>query len=229
MSNKKNPQTIKFTLPIVMLMVIIGGVWLNKLIQKTSFATSDDKEKLVEHYQEQQMMEEKGIIRVGNRYLQYGVKEQGGIKPITDMLEGECRDDHCKIERYYTYVKRLPYEAGTKNKDKNALDVILNGKGDCDERSYLFASMLFQNHYESVIIYTQDHAFVGVHIPNYDTTEPRCYLLIKGKKYYYAETTDINGYLGSYNGVDPQKYVLIYDVNAKKEIPLGEVKAMIYH
>ena len=228
MSDKQTSKPINFTLPIVIVMVIIVVMGIKGLLNKTSFAPSNDEKKMVEHYAEQRMMDEKGIIRVGNRYIQYGVKEQGGIKPITDMLEHECTTDYCKIERYYTYVKRLPYERGTKNKDKNALDVIMSGKGDCDERSYLFASMLLQNHYESVIIYTQDHAFVGVHIPNYDTTEHRGYLLIQGKKYYYAETTDINGYLGSYNGVQPKEYVLIYDVNGKKEIPLGEVKAMIY-
>jgi len=228
MFDKKTPKPINFTLPILLLMGIMVLFGIKILMNKTSFAPSNNEKKMVEQYQEQQMMEEKGIIKVGDRYLQYGVKEQGEIKPITDMLEHDCSNDYCKIERYYTYVKRLPYESGTKNKDKNAIDVIMSGKGDCDERSYLFASMLVQNHYESVIIYTKDHAFVGVHIPNYDTREPRCYLLINGKKYYYAETTDINGYVGSYNGVDPTKYVVIYNVNTKKEIPLGEVKAMIY-
>lgn len=178
--------------------------------------------------EEQAYMQEHHLIKLGSEYHWYGVKENGEVKPITNALEMNCQNDFCKIENYFNYVKKIPYEKGETNRNKNAIDVLMEGKGDCDERSDLLASLMIQGKYETILIYTKDHTFAGINVPNYNTNERKSYFEYNNKKYYYAETTNINAYVGMYNGIDPKEFKYIYNVNEKKEIPMDQVKAQIY-
>lgn len=178
--------------------------------------------------EERAHMEENHLIKLGNEYHWYEVKENREVKPITDALEKNCKNDFCKVENYFNYIKKIPYEKGQNNKNRNPIDIIMDGKGDCDERSYLLASLMIQGGYETILIYTKDHTFAGINIPNYETNERKSYLEYNGKKYYYAETTNINAYVGMYNGIDPKEFKYAYSVNEKKEIPLNELQANIY-
>lgn len=179
-------------------------------------------------YEEQNYMQEHNLIKIQDCYVWYGVKENGEVKPITDQLERNCHNDFCKIENYFNYVKNIPYQEGEKNKDKNAVDILMKGKGDCDEKSYLLASMALQGKYQSIMIYTKDHAFLGINIPNYATNEKRSYLEINNRKYYYADSINKASWIGAYNGIDPKEYKFVYNVNERKEIPMSEIKAKIY-
>lgn len=213
-------------IPIIIAVLIFS--YINKKAKSNQIETQESN--IIEPTKEveEQYMKENHIIKIGDRYQWYDVKESREVKPITDALERNCKNDFCKIENYFNYVKKIPYEAGRSNRDRNPIDIIMEGKGDCDERSYLLASMMISNHYESIIIYTKDHAFIGLNIPNYDTEEPRSYFLYKNKKFYYAETTDKNAVIGAYNGIDPKELIHVYSVNEKKEIPLDQLNVQIY-
>lgn len=161
---------------------------------------------------------------MGDIYLKYGVKEHGEVKPITDILNRNCKNDQCKIENYFDYVKKIPYRKGEKNKDKNSIDVIVKGAGDCDEKSYLFTSMLLEGKYKCLLIYTKNHTFVCVNIPNLQNDINRSYISINNVKYYYAETTQTNAYIGAYNLIDPKDFLIVYDPITKKEVPIHTIQ-----
>lgn len=178
--------------------------------------------------EERAYMQEHNLIKLGNKYHWCEIKTDKEIKPITKALDMDCQNDPCKIRKYFDYVKKIPYEKGKQNQEKNAVDVVEEWKGDCDERSYLLASMMIANGYQTIILYTKDHAFTGVNIPNFDTDERRSYFTYKDKKYYYAETTNPNGYIGAYNGIDPKEIIHAYNINDKREIPLNQIYVQIF-
>lgn len=178
--------------------------------------------------EEKAYMQEHNLIKLGSEYHWCGIKESDEIKPITKALDMGCQNDFCKIEKYFDYVKNIPYEKGTPNKDKNAVEVMKQWKGDCDERSDLLASMMIANNYQIILIYTKDHTFAAVNIPNYQTEEKKSYFEYRGQKYYWAETTDPNAVIGSYNRIEAKEIRFAYNANEKKEIPINEIHGNVF-
>lgn len=165
----------------------------------------------------------KGMVKIHDRFFKYDVYEHDEMKPIVDMLTQGCNgDEYCEIDRAYQYVLKIPYKQSTTN--RNPSDVINQNSGDCDEKSFLLATLLLQKKYACLLITTKDHGFIGVHIPNEkEIKQPSSYFIYDGKKYYFAETTIPVGYIGQYNGIKEQEIEGIFDMVAKKEIPLEKV------
>lgn len=209
------------------LMFVITFFVLMVVVYTNVVSSEHLPEQTINPYEEARVMEEKGLIKVGDTYLKYGVKENGEVKPITDILDKNCRTDHCKIESYFNYVKKIPYVKGVKDNEKNSVDVILNGAGDCDEKSHLFTSMLLQGKYKCVLVYTKDHTFVCVNIPNFQNDRFMSYIRIHNEKYYYAETTRSDAYLGAFNMIEPKDFEIILDPITKKSIPLETVQLVL--
>lgn len=203
--------------------VVLGKVFLydeNNVVQNTVQAPEQENE--------QEYMDKNHLIKLGNNYLWCEIKNAEDVLPITKALDMGCMDNFCKVEKYFDYVKKIPYEKGTPEHNKGSIEVMKQWKGDCDERSYLLTSMLMANGYKSIILYTSDHAFVAVNIPNYDTQEPRSYFQYRGNKYYWAETTSPNAVIGAYNQVDIKTIKHAYDPYEKREIPLNELNTQIF-
>jgi len=163
-------------------------------------------------------------IIVDHRYLQLNIYENGEVKTIADMLAKGCdNNDLCEIEKTFKYVSDLPYK--TTSLDKKPDDVINQNGGDCDEKSFLFASLLLQRKHESLLIVTKDHAFIAVHVENEkELKKPHARLVINGKNYYYAEVTAKESRIGQFNGIRPSSFEVIYDVTQKKEIPKESIR-----
>lgn len=178
--------------------------------------------------EEKKYINENSIIKLGNEYHWNGIRESDEILPVTKALDLGCQNDFCRIEKYFDYVKNIPYEKGTPNQDKNAVEVMKKWKGDCDERAGLLASMMIANGYKIILVYSEGHTFAAVNIPNYETEERRSYFEYKNEKYYWAETTDQRAVIGAYNGIEGKKLKFAYNANEKKEIPLNELQANIY-
>lgn len=178
--------------------------------------------------EEKKYIDENSIIKLGNEYHWNGIRESDEILPVTKALDLGCQNDFCRIEKYFDYVKNIPYEKGTPNKDKNAVEVMKKWKGDCDERAGLLASMMIANGYKIILVYSEGHTFAAVNIPNYETEERRSYFEYKNEKYYWAETTDQKAVIGAYNGIEGKKLKFAYNANEKKEIPLNELQANVY-
>jgi hypothetical protein len=169
----------------------------------------------------------KGMIKIHDRFYKYDVYEHDEMKPIVDMLTKTCNDDiHCEIDHIYQYVLSIPYKSSTIN--RNPADVINQNGGDCDEKSFLLATLLMQKKYHCLLILTNDHAFLAVNMPNEQPLKkPSSYLTFEGKKYYFADATLKAGYIGQYNDIKEQEITGVFDMQAKKEIPLEKVQYFI--
>ncbi len=171
--------------------------------------------------------ERKGMVKIHNRFYKYDVYQNNEMKPFVDMLTKGCNNDpYCEVDRAYQYVLKIPYKESSGN--RNPSDVINQNGGDCDEKSFLLATLLLQKQYPCLFITTKDHGFIGVHIPNEKKIKhPSSYVTFEGKKYYFAETTTPVGYIGQDNGVKEQEIEGVFDMVAKKEIPIEQVNFFI--
>ncbi|MCK9372705.1 MAG: hypothetical protein M0P91_05865 [Sulfuricurvum sp.] len=169
----------------------------------------------------------KGMVKIHNRFYKYDVYQHNEMKPFVDMLTKGCNGNpYCEVDRAYQYVLKIPYKESSTN--RNPSDVINQNGGDCDEKSFLLATLLLQKQYPCLLITTKDHGFIGIHIANEkEITAPASYVSVEGKKYYLAETTTPVGYIGQDNGVKEQEIEGVFDMMAKKEIPIEQVDFFI--
>lgn len=176
---------------------------------------------------DQEYCDRTGRVKIHDRYFKYDVYEHGEMKPIVDMLSKDCNgNEYCEVDRIYKYVLSIPYKESSTN--RNPSDVINQHGGDCDEKSFLLATLFLQKGYPCVFVTTKDHVFIAVHIPNEDVLKkPFSYLTIGTNKYYFAESTFSAGYIGQYNNVNQQEIDAIFDMVSKKEIPLDKVEFTI--
>lgn len=167
-------------------------------------------------------------VHIDNRDFINNIEESENIKNITKVITQNCNNNKdCEIEKMYKYVTDIPYIANYSQKTKKPIEVISSNSGDCDERSFLMASMLKEQHYKAILVFckykNQDHVFIAI---NKTKTEKKTltYIEIENKKYYIAETTWKNSYIGQYNEINANEYLGVYDIETKETIPLDKIK-----
>lgn len=159
----------------------------------------------------------------GNYYVN-NLEDKGELTELVNSLKVGCfEDEECIKDNFFKYVKNIPYCIS--EKDRKPKEVILKNGGDCDEKAFLFSSLLIEKNYKGVLIYTKTHTFSAV---EYNTIEKNMARLeFENKKYYYAETTDINGKIGKYNNINKDQIIGVYNINTKKKIPLEKIEIKI--
>lgn len=219
-----------FIYPMIFFLIVAGyrNLTSNKNIQPTQINQNQTITRAQTPEEEQAYMQEHHLIKLGSEFHWCGIKESKDILPITKALDMNCQNDFCRIQKYYDYVKQIPYEQGTQGKDKNAIEVMEEWKGDCDERSDLLASMMLANGYKTILLYTKDHTLTALNIPNYESNDNRAYVQYEGRKYYIAETTDPNGQIGGYNNEVMHSLKFIYDVNEKRVARGEEIAIQLF-
>ena len=173
---------------------------------------------------DEEYCERTGRVKIHGRFFKYDVYENGEMKTISDMLMRGCNGEaSCEIDRAYQYVLSIPYQESGGNRTPS--EVINQNGGDCDEKSYLLATLLLQQGHRCVFVTTKDHGFIAVHVEDdHLLKRPLSYLTIDAKKYYFAETTWTHGYIGQYNDVEVHDVDAVFDMVAKKEVPLSKVE-----
>jgi hypothetical protein len=169
----------------------------------------------------------KSIIE--NATFKNNTDDTGKLKELAQELTNQCnRDENCEIENIYKFVTKIPYFAGGSSV-KTPVEVLTTNSGDCDEKSFLMATLLKEKKHTSILIFTKQnetyHTFLGVAIKNdqllnHDST----FLKIGDQKYYYAETTLNEWEIGQFNGCEQKDIVGVYDVENKKNISLKKVE-----
>lgn len=181
--------------------------------------------------EEKVYLEKSGKIKIQGQFYSYLIDKEEKLKDTANLIGANCKDDKCKVEKYFDYVKAIPYKKGEIDKDKNAVDVVLCNEGDCDEKSSLLVSLLqeSQKKYKSVLVYTNTHTFACVNIPNLKEDRGMSYIKIDNEKYYYAETTNMNAKVGDYNNIEISKFKFVLEPIGKKEIPISKISFNINH
>lgn len=208
-NQKTNPfNKIKSRMMLIIWVIMITGIAYNKFVDKDfSF---------------------RNTISIGNRSYTNNIDDSEKMKYIAESIIKDCnKNETCEIESMYKYVTNIPYIANRSGGTKKPIEVIETNSGDCDERSFLMASLLKEKNYKAVLIFcvykNEDHVFMAIN-ENQNIQKPKTYIEINNEKYYYAETTWKDSYIGQYNGIDKDAFIGIYDIETKKKIPVYDVK-----
>lgn len=169
------------------------------------------------------------FLKIGKKLFVLNIDESGDLRSYAEEITTGCNNDEwCEKSRFFEFIKKIPYQTDAEDGrqyNMKPMEVLNYNKGDCDERSFTLTSLLLQKKYKVVIVYAKKHAFVCMHIENKRNIYPHhAKLRINGLDYYYAETTDVNGYIGSYNKVNPRDFIGVYDANKKRLIPKKEIE-----
>ncbi len=121
---------------------------------------------------------------------------------IAYKIEYNCisKDDEDVINAILSFCqdKGDPYkniEYGSDKSDdfaKYPIETLVEGNGDCEDKSILFGSLVEALGYDAAIFVTTDHVYVGVHLdftPIHNTQSSDWYIEINNDKYYTCKTT----------------------------------------
>jgi len=103
-------------------------------------------------------------------------------------MEGLNDDQY--LELMVNFVQQIPYDPQAPVCPRTPAGVILDGKGDCDEKSLLLLGLLYREGYDAAILLFPDkhHATAGIRIETEGIPSFRVYVY-GGRKYVYIETT----------------------------------------
>ena len=109
-------------------------------------------------------------------------------KDITDV--SLSTGDTCKTCIAIDFVKSMIYEydidyISKRDYPKFAIETIIDEKGDCEDTSFLMASILKALNYDVVLLLYSDHMAIGVWCDSCTGT----YYNYNDKKYFFLETT----------------------------------------
>ena len=103
-------------------------------------------------------------------------------------IEGLNTDEY--LELMVHFVQGIPYDPDAPVCPRTPAQVILDRKGDCDEKSLLLLGLLYREGYDSAILLfpAKQHATAGIRIT--PATQPSFRVFDSGgRKYVYIETT----------------------------------------
>jgi hypothetical protein len=103
-------------------------------------------------------------------------------------MEGLNSDEY--LELMVHFVQSIPYDPYAPVCPRNPFQVVMDRKGDCDEKSQLLLGLLYREGYDAAILLfpDQQHATAGIRIDL--STKPSFRVFdLRGRKYVYIETT----------------------------------------
>lgn len=167
-------------------------------------------------------------ISINSENFMNNIEESDEINKIEKIITENCNNEKdCEIKNIFDYVKNIPYMENENKIPKYPIEVISSNSGDCDEKSFLMASLLKVKNYQTILVICKNksvkHMFVAVNEKN-KKEKKTSYIKIGNENYYIAETTDKNSYIGKFNGIEKNDYIGIYNINTKKTINISNIK-----
>ncbi|NQU98993.1 hypothetical protein HQ533_06035 [Candidatus Woesearchaeota archaeon] len=173
----------------------------NELVHTTQFGIPEDKYLYLKNQERNSCCDDWSKYSTPNDPIIQTI-----AKDITDtsISTGET----CKICIAIDFVQSMIYEydidyIGRKEWPKYAIETIIDEKGDCEDTSFLMASILEALNYDVILLDLPGHMAVAIWCDDCEGA----YYDYKGKKYYYLETTgqagnwEIGRIPDSYEGV----------------------------
>ncbi len=112
--------------------------------------------------------------------------------PYTLILDKSAKDAINQGGFAADYIKeKKPYVENIKFGLQSPIEFLYNKKGDCDTRTVLAYTILKRFGYDVAILNCKTHSMLGLNIPAHGTS-----LNMRGKKYYFWETTAFGWQLG---------------------------------
>ena len=112
---------------------------------------------------------------------------------ISDMARERGLTNEGAINLALAFVQSIEYAsdeatAGHDEYWRYPVETLYERAGDCEDKSFLFASVIEAMGYDAVILLFDDHMAVGVACPGASGT----YYSMGGSKYFYCETTAVD-------------------------------------
>lgn len=110
---------------------------------------------------------------------------------LKEAAEGENYDEYQTVSYILSFVQSLPYTSddvttGYDEYPRYPTETLVDGGGDCEDTSFLFAGIMRELNYGVCLIELQGHLAVGV---LGEESIAGVYYEWDGKRYYYCETT----------------------------------------
>jgi len=130
-------------------------------------------------------------VELSKRYV---TSNEAIIINISSLLNDQAKelglDDEGKINFVLSFVQSIPYvedEASVSLDEywRFPVETLYDDQGDCEDKSFLFASLVESMGFAAVILIYNSHAAVGVVCSGVYGS----YYSYEGNKYYYCETT----------------------------------------
>jgi len=134
------------------------------------------------------------------------------IKNISEYLVNHYPEKLDQAEHVLAFVQSMSYEGDIDEYPKYPLETLVEGGGDCEDTSILYATIMKGLGYDVAILGFWDHVMVGVAFPDPvpESLSGTNSFIKNGKRYYSAETTDkkwrIGEILEDYEDVEPDIY-----------------------
>jgi len=130
-------------------------------------------------------------------YLEYVKPEDRTVKALASILKFYSQSagfqSYDEVSFVLGFVQKMPYTSDEETKGDNypryPIETIVDGGGDCEDTSALFASIISNAetfNYGSALIVVDDHMAVGV---SGEGNVPGTYFQRGNRRYYYCETT----------------------------------------
>jgi hypothetical protein len=124
------------------------------------------------------------------------------LSQLRKIRRMERLNDDEYLETMVQFVQQIPYDPDAPLCPRTPAQVLLDGKGDCDEKSLLLLGLLYREGYDAAILLFpgKHHATAGIRIDV--NTQPSMRVFDSmGRKYLYIETTR-----SSFIGLYPDEY-----------------------
>lgn len=185
-------ENYRFTIP-----------WVSKgLSRTTEFGIPEDKY----HY-----YKNKQRIPSHEQWGAYATPHDPVIQTIAqDVADTSLTTGEHRIYAAINFVEFMTYQYDIEFNSnpeypKYPIETIVDGRGDCEDTSFLMASVLEALGIDTIILLFSDHAAVGVACDGCTGT----YYIYKGKNYFFLETTgyednwELGGIWGNYSEETP--------------------------
>lgn len=138
------------------------------------------------------------VAKASNEVLHHHVGTRSGTYVNTVKITPEitskaleltdgCNDDYCKAQRILDFVTAIPYNVNNYS-TYTPKTTIKNNSGDCDDKSNLLISLLYEVDIKSYFVLVPNHIFVISKI-NDSSLKNTKGLWVEGEKYMILEST----------------------------------------
>ena len=118
-------------------------------------------------------------------------RDRGVIRALAQEFSNGVDTEAERIALALSFVQSLTHAFDTESKGDDEyvrypIETLVDGCGDCEDKVSLLAALLYEMDADFVLLLLPEHMAVGVHC---DGVMADRYMLFRGKKYYYLETT----------------------------------------
>lgn len=117
---------------------------------------------------------------------------------LSDLKDRAGLDRSGEANMVLSFVQTIPYAFdnatyGSEDYWAYPVETLYHGQGDCEDKSFLYASIMEDLNYDCALLFFSDHVAVGV---AFDKIPGGTYYTVNGVNYYYSETTTIGWTVG---------------------------------